>query len=88
MKSQKKSANKPEIKETVVRGVTWRDLPGANGETKRLNLALMKRGKYPPPSWKIPADLEGMALRQMIEERAKGCVQRKEYRASEPLKKK
>lgn len=88
MKTQKKGANKPVIKETVVRGLTWRDLPGACGMAMRLNLALMKRGKYPPDTWRVPTDLEGPALALMLEERAKACSQRKAYRASEPLKKK
>lgn len=59
------------------RGITWRDMPGPNGEAKKLAFALFRRGKHPLNA--KCEDLEGEILRQRLQQllvagRAKGAV--------------
>lgn len=51
------------------RGLTWEHMPGRCITARKMNFACFKIGQYPPPSWRIPAHLEGPALLLMIEER-------------------
>ena len=71
--SAKYEANKPDTG-VRVRGLTWQDLPGRDVFNKRLNLALMKSGEYPPKTWRVPPGLEGPALAEMLHEKAKKSV--------------
>lgn len=57
-----------------VRGLTWHDLPGKDALNKRLNLALMKSGEYPPKRWRVPPGLEGLELAKLLHEKAQKSV--------------
>lgn len=48
------------------RGITWLDVPGHDVHIKKLNFALLKRGKL--KGYKECAALHGMALRQRLNE--------------------
>lgn len=62
------------------RGLTADDLPMKQPWKRRYAFALFKRAMWPPKSWKVPADLEGSALKMMLEERCATCNVRKEGR--------
>lgn len=51
------------------RGLTWQDMPGRLHIQQRLTFALFCRSQWPPPSWRVPAALEGRALVLLLEER-------------------
>lgn len=61
------------MKDTIWRGITWRDVPGKKPDNQRLSFALLKRGAHPfyrtagrKPN--IAATLEGSALAARLEE--------------------
>lgn len=66
VKQADRSVRAPVSRFETCRGLTWRDLPGKDETTMRMNFFNLKRGLYPPKVAKIPSFLEGRELLEAL----------------------